>query len=474
MTKRNKYFIICLFILFALQSAFAIVYDDYFHTNTLRIDYFHTGTANNEFFSIDEIKVEDEWPGSRHNLIDTLNLGKYLIKIYDLKTNQLIFSKGYCTIFGEWQTTDEAQNIYKTFHETIRCPLPKRKIQLTIDVRNRDNVFINKYSTVIDPDSRFVNRQKQNLNYHKEAVINNGDPGKKVDLVILGDGYTENELEKFKNQVNYFLDVLFKVKPFDKYKSSFNVWRIDTPSTDTGIDEPRLNKWKSTVFETGYNSLDSPRYILTQSNKVLHDVAAMVPYDYIYIMVNSSRYGGGGIYNCMATSYTDSKNNDPKWWPDYVFVHEFGHLFAGLGDEYYSSNVAYTDFYPIGVDLWEPNITAFTEREKIKWADLIKNDTPLPTPWDKAKYDSLSNILSNIDRQSEEYVIKSNELKPFQQKILQNNRVSGVVGCFEGAGYVSEGLYRPGIDCRMFSKTVGDFCPVCQAAIIRMIGYYSN
>lgn len=463
--------ILLLSLLFAL-SANAQDFDRFFTERTMRIDYFHTGTASEEIFSIDQVYEEGDWPGSRVSLIDTMNLGHYLFKVIDIRTNQLIYSRGYSTIFGEWQTTSEAHNgIYRTMHETIRFPFPQNRVQVTISVRDKHNVFVEKFSTVIDPHSRFVNREQKRFPYKTQVFLNNGDPGQKIDLVILGDGYSKKELKKFKADVKRYIDDLFGVEPFKSHQKDFNVRAIQVYSQDSGIDEPRKNKWKDTALGTSYNSLDSPRYILSLENRAIRDIAGTVPYDYIYILVNSPRYGGGGIFNWFATCYTGSQNGEPDWWSDYVFVHEFGHSFAGLGDEYYSSSVSYNDFYSRDTEPWEPNITALLDKNNIKWGHLIKEGTPIPTPWEKAQYDSLSAVLRALDRSAPDYRSKADALYEKMSALLKSSKYAGKVGCFEGAGYVSTGLYRPFIDCRMFSKSLVDFCPVCNEAIVRMINF---
>ncbi len=464
-----------LFVLLVFLSAIPLVAEDsdYFNIeNTLRVDYFHTGTASQDFFSLDQVYQEGEWPGTRSKLIDTLNLGKYLLKVYDLATNQLIFSHGYASIFGEWQTTNEAaRGKYRTMHETVRLPFPRRSIQLTIAKRTKKNVFIDKFSTTIDPASRFINREKKSYSSRANAFISNGKPEKKIDLLIMGDGYTKKDLKKFHSDVKRYTDDLFAVSPFKERAKDFNVWTIDVISQESGIDEPRKNKWKQTVLGASYNSLDVARYILSLSNREIHDIASIAPYDQIYILVNSPRYGGGGIFNCMATCYTGSENGQPDWWSDYVFVHEFGHAFAGLADEYYSSTVAYNDLYPPDVEPWEPNITTLTDKNQLKWAVLIKPGTSIPTPWEKSKYDSLLTAAKQLDKKAADYDEKDKWLHQKAQEILDCPQYQDIVGCFEGAGYASKGVYRPAIDCRMFSKSLKSFCPVCRNAIEKMIDF---
>jgi len=460
---------------FSPSTLLALDYNTFFTPKTMRVDYYHTGTSQEEIFSIDNIYEEGNWPGSKHTLLDTLNLGKYLVKVFDARTNQLIYSRGYCTIFGEWQSTNEAMNgVYRTMHETVRFPYPRHTIQLTISVRDKHNTFREKFSTIIDPQSRFINHDKKKSPFKLKAFMKNGDPAEKIDLLILGDGYTKDDLKKYHEDIKRYIGDLFNAEPFKKHKNDFNVWMLDVISQDSGIDEPREGKWRDTVLGASYNSLDSPRYVLTLENRVLRDIAGTAPYDYLYILVNSPRYGGGGIFNWFATCYTGAQGDDPVWWSDYVFVHEFGHAFAGLGDEYYTSNVSYNDFYSPDTEPWEPNITALLDKKHPKWGHLIEKDTPIPTPWEKATYDSLASELRKLDRSAPDYQTKASAIREKMRKILMQSPYAHKVGCFEGAGYASQGLYRPYIDCRMFSKSLVDFCPVCQEAIEKMINFLTD
>lgn len=473
--KLSKLLIFSLFI-FTISSVAYSYFDKFFFKNTMRVDFFHTGSKTQEIFSIDQIYEEGEWPGSKINLIDTLNYGEYLVKVFDVATNNLIFSRGYSTIFNEWQTTDEAApGIFKTYHETVRLPMPRRKIQLTINRRDKQMLFKEVYSVTIDPENpTVVNKNNRKYDFKVTQVMNNGPSDKKVDVLIIGDGYTKNDLDKFRKDVKKVNDHMFSVSPFKERKKDFNVWTVEVVSADSGIDKPDANVYKNNILGTTYNYFSSPRYILTEENKTLRDIAAAAPYDFINILVNDNRYGGGGIYNLYTTTYTIPDAADKDWQIDYVYVHEFGHSFGGLGDEYYSSQVSYTDFYTKGIEPWEPNVTAQTKKEKLKWKHLVEADTPIPTPWEKTEYDSLENVRQKLDRLAPDYYQKREPLIKQTQNILKSTKYAGKVGAFEGAGYISEGLFRPQADCRMFTLSLADFDAVCRASISKMIDFYSK
>lgn len=483
MTKRLTIFVFLMLTFFIISLGFASVkFDDFFVDKTMRVDFHHTGTKGEEFISLDQVYEEPAilthnqqlWAGNDVNLVDVLNLGKYLVKIIDPKTNQLIYSRGFSSLYGEWETTAEAEKrIYRTFHESVLFPFPKDKIMFIIAKRDRDNFFKNIFRSVIEPNSRFVKREKHSNPYKVGAIFKNGNPHKKVDIVILGDGYAASDMKLFHTDINRLVDRLFSTAPYKERKSDFNVWYIEALSMESGIDEPRKDIWKNNLLSASYNSFDSPRYVLAMDNKVIRDIASLVPYDQIYLVLNSERYGGGGIFNLYSTCYARDTGNNSGWWPEYVFVHEFGHAFAGLGDEYYSSFVAYNEFYPLGVDPWEPNVGLISAGE-IKWKYLMEPATPVPTPWDKAKYDSLGAALAVLDRSAENYGEKYQTIYNEREMLFRNQQYGKKVGAFEGSGYASEGLYRPYLDCIMFSKSLVGFCPVCKAAIETMIEFQTR
>jgi len=456
-----------------LQSQ--VVFQHFFENKTLRIDYHHTGTATREFISLDQAYTQGVWAGSEINLIDTLNLGKYMVKLIDTRSNMIIFSRGYSSIYGEWESTQEAsEETFRTFHESVLVPLPKNRVQMVIAKRDRQMNFRDLFSTVVDPESRFVNREEPQNRYNVITLHQSGPVHNCVDYLVLGDGYTRDEMSDFRADAEHWKKVILKTAPFDTYKHLINIRAIEVISQDSGIDEPRENIWKNTALSASYNSLDSPRYVLALDNKALRDIAAAAPYDFIYILVNSDRYGGGGIYNLYATGMTKVKNPDLQWHVEYMFTHEFGHSFAGLGDEYYSSSTSYLDFYPRGTEPWEPNVTALNQPDAVKWKSFTEDNTPIPTPWAKTEYDSLESIRRTWDRSKPGYYEKWEKLRAAEQKVLQSTPYADKVGAFEGAGYSAEGLYRPSIDCRMFSLNMVPFDPVCQSAIRKVLQFYSN
>lgn len=467
---------VCATLAFSSRSWSGMTFDRFFVDKTMRVDYYQTGTKDLQTLSLDRIYEEGIWPGSKINLIDTLNRGEYLVRVFDVATTALIYSRGYSSIFHEWQTTDEAAfGVYRTFHETVRLPYPKRKVHLTISKRDKALAFREIFSTVINPESPVeVNREKRTPPFKIVPLMINGPSSEKADFVILGDGYRKEDVEKFRKDAKHFNDVMFSTSPFKERKKDFNVWTIEVISQDEGIDKPDKNIWKSTALGTSYNTFGSARYILTEENRMLRDVAAAAPYDFVTILVNDDRYGGGGIYNLYTTCYTKTDVPGKEWQMDYVYVHEVGHSFAGLADEYYTSQISYIDFYPKGVEPWEPNVTRLLDPKNLKWSRFVQPDTPIPTPWEKAEYDSLGRERMKLDRLAADYYEKREPLYRREQEILKTTLYAGKVGAFEGAGYLPEGMYRPSADCRMFSLSLVGFDPVCRQAIEQVIDFYSR
>jgi hypothetical protein len=470
-----KKIIILLFISTTLLFSQKVDFDQYFIDKMLRIDVAHSGTISQEYFSIQNIYEYPMWSGNKNSLIDNRNLGEYMLKVYDKKSDNLIFSFGYCVVFNEWQSTDEALNGgFKTIDESLLIPYPKEAVKIIVARRNKKMTFDDITTFNIDSKQPIINREKRDYDYTINNFMINGEPSKKVDLVILAEGYSKEDMPKFRKDVERFTNTLFSKSPFKERKTDFNVYAIESYSDMSGIDNPRRNIWKNTPFGLTYNSLGSQRYIVTEENKTLRDVAGMVPYDAIYILVNDSEYGGGGIFNLYSTCYTISSNPNLDWQCDYVFVHEFGHSFGGLGDEYYTSDVPYNELYPEGVEPWEPNISRILDKNNLKWGNMIEKGVPIPTPWGKETYDKLGEDMRKLDRNSTDYATKRAELAKQQQDLIESQKYGKKVGYFEGSGYSAKDLYRPFMDCTMFSLTLVGFDPVCAKAIERNIDYYTK
>lgn len=417
-------FLICISGLSFSQNEF----NRYFKDNSMRFDFLLGGNSKEERVYPEQIKKETFWAGSKNNLLDQHNYGNYRFRIFDEKSDSLIFSKGFSTLFEEWQTTSEAKETYKTFYQSAIFPFPKRKIKLEIDSRQWEGNFKTIYKTVIDPANYFILNEMP-IQFETVEILNNGDSENKVDIVILAEGYTEAEMKKFKDDAKRVTQYLFDEEPFKTEKQKFNVRAVLTPSLESGTDIPGENIYKNTRFNSTFYTFDVSRYLTTSDMKNILDAASIVPYDHIYVLVNTDRYGGGGFYNFVSVCTADNSLTKE------VFVHEFGHGFAGLGDEYYNSEVAYEDFYNVKTEPWEPNLTTLVNFE-LKWKKMVADSVEIPTP--------------------------------------RISKYTNTVGVYEGGGYMSKGIYSPFIDCRMKSNNAKHFCPVCKEAILKVIQYYTE
>lgn len=423
---RRKFF----FLLFSLPIfTFAQVdFNKHFKPNALRFDFLLGGNNKEVQVYPQQIKQEPFWAGSHTCLIDPLDYGTYRFRVFDLKTDSLLYSKGFCTLFQEWQTTAEAKTKNKTFYQAVFFPFPKHKIRLRIEARQWEGEFKTIYTAEVDPNDYFI--LKETLpGFETFDIVKSGEPREKVDLVILAEGYTEFEKQKFVDDCQRVSSYLFDEEPFKSEKNSFNVKAVFIPSVESGTDIPGEKIYKNTFFNSTFYTFDLPRYLTTSDMKTIYDVAATVPYDQIYILVNTKRYGGGGFYNFLTVCSADNELTRE------VFVHEFGHGFAGLGDEYYSSSVAYEDYYNLETEPWEPNLTTLVGFD-IKWKKMIPASVPVPTP--------------------------------------REARYNKTIGVYEGGGYMDKGIYSPYIDCRMKSNAAKSFCPVCAEAIKKTIELYTK
>ncbi len=443
---------------------------------TMRFDYFHSGNAKEERFSWGRVVLEPlEWPGNPAHPLDDLNLGKYFFEVRDAATGRALYSRGFASIYGEWETTDEAKKLDRTFEESVRFPAPDAPVTVVIEKRDAANAFREIWRTTIDPKSMFVDSSIPAAPAPLVALQKSGDPSGKVDLLILGDGYTRAEEPKFEKDARRLVETLFATPPFKEHRSDFNVWGLCPPAAESGISRPSTGIHRRNPAGSSYDTFGSERYVLTSDNRAFREIAQFAPYEFVEILVNASTYGGGGIFNLYSTVAADSV------WAPYVFVHEFGHHFSGLADEYYTSDVAYDTSGEL-VEPWEPNATAMKDPSALKWKDLVSAGTPLPTPWKKEEFETRSReiqakrrAIRAANRPEAEMDALFRAEREEETKLLGTDRYSGKVGAFEGSNYQAKGYYRPQEDCIMFTRdaSVG-FCAVCRRALERVIGLYTR
>lgn len=458
-------------VLVALVVAGRLLGDE---PRTLRLDFYHTGNVAQELFAVDRVVVEPlAWPGNPRQPVDALNLGLYFLEVADPATRQVLYSRGFNSVYGEWVTTAEAKTATRTFHESLRFPLPEKLVRIVVKKRDADNGWREVWTTEVDPKDKFVDTALPAAPGPLVEIEKNGDPAAKVDLLLIGDGYTADEQKKFEADARRLAGALFAASPFRERRRDFNVWGLCPPARESGISRPSDGIHRAPPLGSTYDAFGSERYVLTFDNRALRQAASFAPYDFLVILVNGKVYGGGGIFGQYATVAVDSV------WAPYVFVHEFGHHFAGLADEYFTAPVAYLP--PAKrIEPWEPNVTVRSERTALKWKDLLSADTPLPTPWNKEDYETRSREyqrrreqLRKEHRPEAEFDALSREYKAIDDRLLGMEKYLGRVGAFEGANYEAKGYYRPEVNCIMFTRSDA-FCTVCRRALERVIDQYTQ
>lgn len=400
-------------------------YSKYFEDHTLRLDYYHCGNDTAENFYFGKLVQEPYWGGSKVALIDSFAYGNQMLEVRDQVSGRLLYSRGFSTLFDEWQTTPEAKTTGSCYPESVVMPFPKANVVVSILSRDKAGIFKKKFEYTVDPKSYFISKEREKLPVFD--IVNSGDPANKVDIVLLPEGYTENQKKLFMADCRDFAEHFFSYSPYSENREKFNIRCVWAPSKDEGPDIPKQNIWNKTRLNASYYTFDSERYLMVRDFQGVRDVAANAPYDYIYILANTDKYGGGAIYNFYGISAAHHQTEAGK-----IYIHEFGHLFAGLGDEYVGG-VEYSDFYRAGVEPWEPNLTTLVHFDK-KWESMLPPGTKIPTP-----------------------AIPANE---------------GKLGVYEGGGYVTKGVYRPWINCVMNNfHTIDIFCPVCKKSIQEIIDF---
>jgi hypothetical protein len=438
---------------------------------TFRLDYFHTGSADEERFALDAVVVEGPWGGNPERPLDDTNLGKYRFEVVDRTTQRPLYSRGFASIYGEWETTEEARHVHRTFHESLRFPEPVRAVQVVLKKRGADGLFREAWTVAVDPEDPRVDRTGPPPDDNVWAVRESGPPPLKIDVVLLGDGYTEAEMDKWHRDAQRMADLLFDLSPFKERQTDFNVWAVDTPSRPSGVARPSDDVHRRSALRLTYDAFGSERYVLGFDNRRIREAAAAVPYEAMIIVVNGRKYGGGGIFNLYATTASDNA------FTPYILVHEFGHHLAGLADEYYTSDVAY-ETPPERPEPWEPNATA--SGTSPKWMDLVTPGVPLPTPWPKDAFEEAQKEIQARRRTIREEEGPEEEMEALfreeQERVntlLNEGEYAGAVGAFEGAMYAPRGYYRPQANCMMFTRRPG-FCAVCRRALERVIDLYSR
>lgn len=424
--KKHILFLLCLI---AVASTRAQVFADHFADKTLRVDYIFNGNASGQAICLNGLSALPTWAGRKHHLAELPLQGNGQIIMRNAASGKTIYTTSFSSLFQEWLETDEARNVTKGFENTFLLPYPLQPVEIEITLLDpRRNVRASMKHIVHPNDVLIEQKGNSHITPHK-YLLHNDSPEKCIDVAILAEGYTLQEMQTFYEDADIACKSIFDHEPFKSMKKRFNVVAVASPSTDSGVSVPRLNEWKHTAFGSHFSTFYSDRYLTTSRVKAIHDALAGIPYEHIIILANTEEYGGGGIYN----SYTLTTAHHPMFRP--VVVHEFGHSFGGLADEYFYDNDVMTDTYPLDIEPWERNISTQVDFAA-KWKDMLSENTPVPTPAE-----------------------------------VSENYPTGV---YEGGGYSAKGIFRPAENCRMRTNEYPAFCPVCQRALRRIIEFYTE
>lgn len=407
-------------------------FDDYFVNKTIRADYIFSGNSEAQAICLDELSSLPQWAGRRHHLSELPLAGNGEIEMKDKASGKIIYRTSFSSLFQEWICEAEAKKVTRGFENTFLIPFPKNTATVTIRLKDVYHKETASLTHEIDPKDILIHQRgdEASITPHR-YLLKSGSEENCIDIAILAEGYTKEETELFYKDAQTACEALFSHEPFKKLKSRFNVVAVFSESKDSGVSIPRQNEWKKTAVSSHFDTFYSDRYLTTRSVKAIHNWLAGIPYEHIIILANTDTYGGGGIYN----SYTLTTAHHPMFKP--VVVHEFGHSFGGLADEY-AYDAAPSPQYPYSIEPWEQNITTLADFDA-KWKDMVEPGTPVPTP-----------------AQTEKSLIYTK------------------VGVYEGAGYTQKGIYRPTTECRMKINEAPVFCPVCQRALEKLIRFYTD
>ena len=424
--KKHLLSLMCLFVTLSLQAQ---AFSDYFANKTLRIDYIFTGNAAKQEVCLDGLSSLPSWAGRKQHLSELPLQGNGQIVMRDKASGTIIYKTSFSSLFQEWLETDEAKAVTKGFENSFLVPYPLRPAEIEITLLDPRRNIRTSMKHIVNPNDILIHQKgTDHITPHK-YLLQSGTTEKCIDVAILAEGYTLAEMDTFYKDAAIACESLFSHEPFQSMKKRFNIVAVASPSEDSGVSVPRLGEWKRTAFNSHFSTFYSDRYLTTSRVKSIHDALAGIPYEHVIILANTEEYGGGGIYN----SYTLTTAHHPKFRP--VVVHEFGHSFGGLADEYFYDDDVMTDTYPLDIEPWEQNISTRVNFAS-KWEDMLVKGTPVPTPTsEKVKYP---------------------------------------IGVYEGGGYSAKGIYRPADNCRMRTNEYPAFCPVCQRAVRRIIDFYTG
>ena len=407
-----KKYLLLLVTFFSL-SVQAQDFEQYFSDSTLRLDYIFAGDVNQQYIYVDQLSKSHRWYGRRHRLAELPLAGNGKITVFDKMTGIVIYRHSFSTLFQEWLATDEAKHTKKSFENVFLIPYPQQPVRIKVELRDYHDKVTAELVHEVDPRDILIRQLQRKKEAPYITLQQAADTTCCIHIAYVAEGYTAEQMDQYLDDCHVAMEALFEHEPFKTLRNRFNVIALCSPSHDSDVSQPGKGIWRNTALASHFDTFYMTRYLTTLHLKQLHDWLAGTPYEHIIVLANTAHYGGGGIYNSYNLSYTRGKHFRP------VVVHEFGHSFGGLGDEY-----PYGDSDPMyfaDTEPWEPNLTT-TTKKPAKWQNLID---------------------------------------------------AGKAGLIEGGGYLSKGVWRGQEDCRMRTNEHPDFCPVCQQALTKLIDFYT-
>lgn len=423
----KRIFQLLFFALLWVVQATAQEFSTLFEDTTLRIDYTFAGNADHQFVALKELQRQKEWSGRRCNLMTTPLRGNGSLTLRDAATGEVIYRQSFSSLFQEWLVTPEAKGSFRSFEATFLVPMPQREAEMEVMLMNNRGEEQCSLRHTIRPDDVLIRDLSGCEPLPHEYLHRGGSDEECIDVCILAEGYTEAEMELFMKDARTAAEEILNYAPFNRYRDRFNFIAVKSPSRHSNVSVPQDGQWRQTAVGSNFMTFYMPRYLTTSNVYALYDQVRNIPCEHLVVLANTDTYGGGGIYN----SYTLTTAHHPHFKP--VVVHEFGHSFGGLGDEYFYDIPDFTDeTYSLEHEPWEPNITTRVEFEK-KWADMMPEGIEVPT------------------------------------EVTDERKAAYTVGLYEGGGYRTRGIFRPAVVCRMRDNVAERFCPVCERSLEKVI-----
>ena len=409
-----KKLLITIALLTSVTYAGAQRFEEYFEDRTLRLDYTFAGDNILQHIYVNELVSLPHWYGRRDRLAELPLKGNGQITVRSKADDVVIYRHSFSTLFQEWLATEEAKHTQKSFENVFLVPFPKAPVEIKVELFGYHDEMVSSITHTVDPTDILIRKAGERAITPYDVLHQAADTSHCIHIAFVAEGYTSDEMAQYLDDCRRAISSLFRHEPFKSMQDRFSIIALKSVSEESGTSEPAKDIWRNTALGSHFDTFYSDRYLTTLHLKRLHDVLAGTPYEHIIILVNTEHYGGGGIYNSYNLSYTGGKNFLP------VVVHEFGHSFGGLGDEYSYGND--DPMYFADTEPWEPNLTTKHNFNR-KWENLVKE---------------------------------------------------GKAGFIEGGGYLERGVWRGFENCRMRTNEEPEFCLVCQQALKQLIDFYTR